>query len=68
MMEMDKLNVCLYCGRTQKALTKEQLKVFGKPMCCEYVMAEMDRNKIYVVVKALDELRKNLEAEIVAGM
>ena len=68
MMEMDRLMYCVYCGRTQTAFTKAQLKAFGKPTCCEYLMAEMDRNKIYAVVKALEELKRNLEAEIVAGL
>ncbi|MFA5024293.1 MAG: hypothetical protein WC523_05015 [Patescibacteria group bacterium] len=64
----DKLCICLYCGATMKGLTKEQMKRFGRPTCCEYAMVEMDKAKIYIIVKSLDALKKNLEQEILQGM
>ena len=64
----DRLAVCLYCGAIQTAFTKEQAKMFGKQKCCDCLMQEMDRNKIYMVVKALEQLKKNLETEILGGL
>ncbi len=65
---IDKICVCLYCGSTQEALTKEQIKIFGKPRCCEYDMVHLDRDKMLIVVKALDKLKKNIEEEILKGL
>jgi len=65
---VDKLLFCPYCGSISKGLTKEQIKVFGKPTCCEYLMVEMDKCKIHAVARALDTLKKNLETEILQGM
>ena len=65
---VDKLMICFYCGSTTKGLTKDQIKIFGKPTCCEYPMVEMDKCKIHIVVKSLEKLKKNLEEEILQGM
>lgn len=65
---IDPVFVCLYCGEIIPFLTKEQIKVFKKPKCCEYDMVPLDRDKMLIVVKALDKLKKNIEEEILKGL
>jgi hypothetical protein len=67
-MMIDRIFCCVYCGSVQEDLTKEQMKIFGRPNCCDYDMVPLDRNKMLVIVKALDKLKKNIEEEILKGM
>lgn len=67
-MEIDKIAICFYCADVMEAPTKEQIKMFGKPVCCGYDMVAMDRNKIHTVVRAMDKLKKNLEEQLLKGM
>jgi hypothetical protein len=68
MQMLDKILICLYCGEVMEALTKEQMKIFGKPSCCGYDMVAMEREKIHTVVRSIDKLKKNLENQILKGM
>lgn len=49
-------------------LTKEQIKIFGKPSCCEKDMLKVDETKLHTVVRAIDVLKSNLEKEILKGV
>ncbi len=59
----EKHYVCLYCGDFM-GLSESALKIFGKPMCCGNNMINIDFNKVYAIISALDALKKNLESEI----
>lgn len=63
----DVLLICIYCGSTMPALTKEQIKIFGKPTCCEADMLKVDRERIHIMVENMNILKANLEKEILEG-
>ncbi len=60
----DPFFVCIYCGEFMNALTDEQIKIFGKPICCDFNMLKVEREKLHTMVRSIDTLKKNLEAEI----
>jgi hypothetical protein len=60
--------ICPYCGDIMEDITKEKIKMFGKPKCCDYNMLKIDDSKIYTVVRAIDTLKSNLEKEILRGV
>jgi hypothetical protein len=64
---LDGLMICVYCGDTMDALTDEQIKIFGKPSCCDYDMLTIEREKIHTIVRNLDNLKANLEKEVLEG-
>ena len=49
-------------------LTKEQIKLFGKPRCCEYDMLKIDDFKLHTIVRAVEKLKSNLEKEILKNI
>lgn len=61
---LDPLLICIYCGDTMDALTDKQIKIFGKPTCCDFDMLKVEREKLHTIVRSLDNLKKNLESEI----
>lgn len=65
---VDPLVICVYCGEVMNALTPQQEKMFGKPVCCGYDMLRIEREKIHAVVRAADKLKENLEAEVLKGV
>lgn len=60
--------ICVYCGEMMKSLTKEQIKIFGKPSCCGFDMLVIDKSKIYSIIKGLDVLKNNLEKDSLNGL
>ena len=65
---VDGFAVCLYCGEVMEHPTEKQIEVFGKPVCCEFDMLQIEREKIHTIVRSLDNLRKNLETELLKGI
>lgn len=65
---IDGFAVCLYCGDTMEYPNEKQMKIFGKPICCEFEMLRIEREKIHVIVRSLDTLKKNLEEEILKNI
>lgn len=59
--------VCLFCGDTRNSMTKEQIKRFGEPTCCESRMIEIDETKAHAIIKGLDKVKVALEKEILRG-
>jgi hypothetical protein len=53
------------CGSIMNDPTPAQVKVFGKPKCCNLEMARLPTKNIHAVIKALDVLKVNLEKELV---
>lgn len=69
MSEMvDPIMVCLYCGDTMNVPNEKQIKIFGLPNCCEENMLQIERNKLFKLVKGLDQLKVKLEQEILRGV
>jgi hypothetical protein len=68
MQMLDAVRVCLYCGEVMEAPNKEQIKIFGKPICCGYEMVLVERNKILTVTRSLDKLKANLEKQIIQDL
>ena len=64
------LMACLYCGDTMPKPTKETLKKLKTKTleCCDHLMAEIDMNEMYKVVKALDKLKVSIEEEMIKGL
>jgi hypothetical protein len=60
--------ICIYCGDVMGDLTKEQIKLFGKPRCCEYDMLKIDDFKLHTIVRAIEKLKSNLEKEILKNI
>lgn len=65
---VDSFAVCLYCGDVMEYPNERQMEVFGKPTCCDFDMLQVEREKIHVIVRSLDTLRKNLEEELLKGV
>ena len=65
---VDGFLICVYCGEIMESLNERQVKIFGVPTCCNFNMLQIEREKIHVIVRALDNLRKNLEAELLKGV
>jgi len=65
---IDGIYICVYCGGIQEGMTERQIKVFGKPHCCDFDMLQIERDKIHTIVRAIDNLRKNLEEELLKGV
>jgi hypothetical protein len=66
---VDQVWACLLCGELMENLTPRQLKLFGKPKCCESkMMIPFDRNDLFKIVKGLEVLKTKMEAEIIRGM
>lgn len=63
----DFIFVCFNCGETMEDLTKEQLKIFGKPKCCSKNMVRVDFSNQHATIKALDKLKVYLEKQILSG-
>jgi hypothetical protein len=64
----DYIRACLLCGSTMNDLTPAQVKMFGKPKCCEDVeMVLLPTKNLHTVIKALAQLKINLEKELVEG-
>jgi hypothetical protein len=63
----DFIRVCLLCGETMNDPTKEQIKMFGKPKCCDTEMVKLPMKNIHAVIKAMAVLKTNLEKELVKG-
>lgn len=61
----DYLFACLLCGETMPKLTLAQVKIFGKPKCCDELMTKVPINNLHAVIKALDRLKINLEKELI---
>lgn len=65
---VDSFAICLYCGDVMEYPNERQIEVFGKPCCCNFNMLQVEREKIHVIVRSLDALRKNLETELLKGV
>jgi len=65
---VDGFALCIYCGDIMEYPNERQMKVFGKPICCEFDMLQIEREKIHLIVRALDNLKKNLEEELLKGI
>lgn len=65
---VDSFAVCLYCGDVMEYPNERQMEIFGKPTCCDFDMLQVEREKIHVIVRSLDTLRKNLEEELLKGV
>ena len=65
---IDGVMICIYCGDVMEALTKEQIKIFGKLICCDFDMLKIDGNKIHSIVNSMNALKSNLEKEILKGI
>jgi len=65
---VDKILICIYCGDVMEGLTEEQIKIFGEPTCCEFSMLPVEREKMHKIVISLDNLKANLEAELLKGV
>lgn len=65
---VDSFAVCLYCGDIMEYPNERQMEIFGKPSCCEFDMLCVEREKLHAIVRSLDNLRKNLEEELLKGM
>lgn len=65
---VDPILVCLYCGDNMNMPNEKQLKIFGYPNCCEEKMLQIERNKLFKLVKGLDNLKIKLEQEIIRGL
>lgn len=63
----DYLLCCMLCGATMNDLTPAQIKVFGKPKCCSEAMVRVPTKNLHAVIKALDQLKVNLEKELIRG-
>jgi len=57
---------CPYCGDTQDMPSEEILEKFGDIAlkCCDFEMLRLDRRRLYQILKGMDELKRNIEAEI----
>jgi len=65
---LDPVVICIYCGDVMEAPNERQIEMFGKPICCGFDMLHVEREKMHTVVRSLDNLRQNLEAEILKGV
>lgn len=65
---VDPILVCLYCGDTMDMPNEKQIKIFGFPNCCEENMLQLERNKLFKLVKGIDQLKAKLEQEILRGI
>lgn len=61
---IDSFAICLYCGDVMEYPNERQMEIFGKPLCCEFSMLQVERQKLHVMVRSLDTLRQNLETEL----
>jgi len=69
MSEMiDPVRICIYCGDLMDEPTERQVAVFGMPACCSYDMLQVERNKLYDIIKGMANLKVKLEQEILKGM
>ena len=65
---IDGVAICIYCGFFLDTYPNEkQMKIFGKPRCCDYDMLKIERNKLHTIVRAIDKLKGNLESELLKG-
>ena len=60
--------ICVYCGELIESPNAKQIKIFGFPECCEEKMLLIDRNKLFKIVKGLENLKAKMESEILRGM
>ncbi len=65
---VDKCAICPYCGDFVEYPNEKQIKIFGKPTCCEYEMVVIDREKLHKIARALDTLKQNIENELLKGV
>jgi len=65
---LDPVMMCIYCGDVMEAPSEKQIEIFGRPTCCEFDMLVVEREKIHTIVRSLDNLRKNLETELLKGV
>jgi len=65
---LDPIVICIYCGDVMEAPNERQREIFGIPTCCEFEMLSIEREKMHTIVRSIDNLRTNLEAEILKGI
>lgn len=65
---VDEILMCVYCGCLLPGMSEDKIKRFGKPECCEFDMLAIDREKIHTIVGAMDNLKENLEEELLKGI
>lgn len=59
--------MCPYCGDTME-YSKEQIKRFGKPVCCDKDMLLVDKNNPHMLIKGLNKIIETLEQEMIKGI
>jgi len=66
----DYVYICVYCGETMDSPSERALEMFGDKAlaCCEHPMVKIDADKMYVITRALEKLRENLEKRVVEGI
>jgi hypothetical protein len=66
MSDTDFLRACMLCGEVQNDPTPAQVKMFGRPVCCaDQEMILIPTKNLHAVIKALAQLKVNLEKELV---
>lgn len=60
--------ICPYCSESMDFPTDRQLELFGWPECCGERMLTLNREKLFKLVKGLDNLKIKLEAEMIKGV
>ena len=58
---------CFECGDLIE-VSKESIKRFGKPKCCETNMTPLDLKNIHKTIGAFSKIKENLEKELLKGV
>lgn len=67
---VDSVYVCMYCGELMDSPSDKALEMFGEKAitCCEHPMCKLEEDKLFVVMKAFDKLRENIEKRVLKGV
>lgn len=65
---LDPILICIYCGDLMDAPNEKQIEIFGKPTCCDFDMLRIEREKMHTIMRSLDTLKANIEAEVLKGI
>lgn len=66
MINEDILLACPYCGDTMDMPSEEALERFGRVAleCCDFEMIKLHKGHLYKLLKGIEVLKTNIEAEI----
>ena len=66
-MNEDNILICFNCGEIRDMPSEEIVERFGDAIleCCDRRMYRFERNKLYVLVKNIDQIKEQLEKQIV---